>query len=121
MKMARKQIWVDPQLYTGLEQYAKPQGVTVDEAATKLLQGAMNKLPKPMAKLYDMDNVIVQDLIVPARAWDELGNLVLLKKYKDLGEPIREGIRLVIQRNAESLLQAKTRIGARMIAEAANQ
>jgi hypothetical protein len=76
--------------------------------------------PKPTAKFYDMENVIVQDLIVSATAWDELGQLVLLKKYKDLGEPIREGIRLIIQRNADTLMVAHTAVAAQRIAKAAN-
>jgi len=86
----------------------------------------MNKKAKPLkknrlvptAKWHDLDSLVVTDLIVPAKAWTALGDLVDIHHYRDLGEPIREGIRMVIQQNAQALLAKRTAIAARMIAQA---
>jgi hypothetical protein len=77
-----------------------------------------NKPPTPTGEYYDLENLIVKDLIVSNRAWSQLGDIVDLCHYKDLGDPIREGIRMVIARNADALLARETAIHARIIAQA---
>lgn len=76
------------------------------------------KPPTPTAEYYDLENLIVKDLIVSSRAWSQLADIVDVCHYKDLGEPIREGIRLVIARNAEALLARRNAIHSLIIARA---
>jgi len=113
-----KKIQVTKEVYDILEMKAKDRDLTVTEYVASIVRPAGKKPPTPTAEEYDLQNVIAKDLIVPAKAWRQLGDIVDLCHYRDLGDPIREGIRLVIARNAEGLLARETAIHARIIAQA---
>lgn len=113
-----KKIQVSKEVYDLLEMKAEDRDLTVAEYVTSLVRPAGKKAPAPTAEYYDLQNQIVRDLIVPAGAWRQLGDIVDLCHYRDLGDPIREGIRLMIARNAEALLARETAIQARVIAQA---
>jgi hypothetical protein len=113
-----KKILIANGTYDLLEEKAKEMNLTVEQYIQGLVKKPGGKPPTPTGEWWDMKNLIVKDLIVPAKAWTQLGNIVDVCHYKDLGEPVREGIRLVIARNAEALLARETAIHARIIAQA---
>lgn len=114
-----KKILVTKQVYDVLETKAKDRDLTITDYVTSLvMRPTREKRPTPTAEYYDLENVIAKDLIVSCKAWSQLADIVDVCHYKDLGEPIREGIRLVIARNADALLARRNAIHARIIAQA---
>ena len=113
-----KKILITNETYGLLEEKAKERNLTAEQYIQDLIKKPSGKPPAPTAEWWDLKNVIVRDLIVPAKAWSQLVNIVDLANCKDLGDPIREGIRLVIARNAEGLLAREAAVHARIIAQA---
>ncbi len=113
-----KKILMTNETYNLLEKTAKYKDLTVEQYIQTLIKKPGDKPPTPTAEEWDLKNLIVKDLIVSSNAWSQLGEIVDLCNYRDLGDPIREGIRLMIARNAEALLARKTAIQSRIIAQA---
>jgi hypothetical protein len=75
------------------------------------------QLPPPTVRVDDQAEYVTLTVTVPMRVWSELSDLVGVR-YKDMGEPVREGLRKVLQENAALLLANKIKVGSWLLARA---
>lgn len=67
---------------------------TTQKAAGKLV---------PVITWYNMSYWLVNGLLLKDKAWTALEDLIELGRYEDLGEALREGVRLLLLENADIL------------------
>jgi hypothetical protein len=74
---------------------------------------------KPSAYLDEtFEYMILCDIPVPLRVWSQISDLSIARGDKDIGVPVREGLKRVLQENAALLLTSKVRLESQLIARA---